>query len=81
MVDNQGSTSAIGGGAKQGDPQMHYSTPPVTIGNAVGDGDQFILLVKSRQSEDFKVWSSGDRTQTRDLFSQARRQVDQLTSA
>lgn len=72
--------SAIGAGTgKNGN--MHYNTPTIQVGNAVRDGDQFILLVKSRQSEDFQVWSSGDPTQTTDLFSQARRQVDELTSA
>lgn len=79
----QGS-SAIGGGSRStssSNPNMHYNTPPATIGNQVKDGDQFILLVKSRQSEDFKVWASGDPTQTSDLFDQARRQVDELTTA
>jgi hypothetical protein len=60
---------------------MNYDTPPIQIGNAVRDGDQFILLVKSHQSNEFKVWSSGDRTQTRDLFKQVSRQVDELTTA
>lgn len=72
-----GSKSAIG----SGNPNMHYSTPAIQVGNSVRDGDQFILLVKSRQSDEFQVWSSGDPTQTADLFTQARRQVDELTSA
>ena len=83
---NQGSgssdRSAIGSGTGTGkNSNMHYNTPPIQVGNAVRDGDQFVLLVKSRQGEDFQVWSSGDPTQTTDLFSQARRQVDELTSA
>lgn len=73
-----GSKSAIGGSTNS---NMHYNTPAIQVGNSVRDGDQFILLVRSRQSEDFKVWSSGDPAQTADLFSQARRQVDELTSA
>lgn len=71
--------SAIGG--QSGTQNMHYNTPPATIGNQVPDGSQFILLVKNRQSDEFQVWTSGDETQARDLFSQARRQVDQLTNA
>lgn len=85
MTNTQG-TSAIGGTAgtsssQSNNPNMHYDTPPIQVGNAVRDGDQFVLLVKSRQSNDYQVWSSGDQTQTRDLFTQARRQVDELTNA
>lgn len=76
----QGS-SAIGSSGQSTTGQMHYNTPPIQAGNQVKDGDQFVLLVKSRQSENFKVWSSGDPAQTKDLFSQARRQVDELTTA
>lgn len=60
---------------------MNYNAQPSQITSQVRNGDQFILLVKSHQSEDFKVWSSGDPQQTTQLFQQARRQVDQLTTA
>jgi hypothetical protein len=76
MSNNQ--SSAIGGSTDQ---NMHYNTPAVQVGNQIRDGDQFILLTKSRQSDEFQVWTSGDETQARDLFSQARRQVDTLTTA
>ena len=75
-----GSRSAIGGSSSD-NQNMHYNTPPATVGNKISDGDQFLLLVKSRQSDEFQVWTSGDPTQAKDLFSQARRQVDELTSA
>lgn len=76
-------TSAIGGGSQSSStkPQMNYNTPAATIGNQISDGDQFLVLKKSRQSDEFTVWSSGDDVQTLDLFTQARRQVDQLTHA
>lgn len=79
---NQGSSDrgAIGSGTT-GNQNMHYNTPPIQVGNVVRDGDQFLLLVKSRQSDEFQAWSSGDPTQTKDLFTQARKQVDELTSA
>jgi hypothetical protein len=82
MTQGQSSTDrgAIGSGTTS-DQNMHYNTPPIQIGNAVRDGDQFLLLVKSRQSAQFQVWSSGDPTQAKDLFTQARKQVDELTSA
>lgn len=76
----QSGRSAIGSGSGS-NPNMHYDTPAIQVGNAVRDGDQFILLVKSKQGQDFQVWSSGDPTQTKDLFTQARRQVDELTAA
>lgn len=60
---------------------MNYNTPPIQVGNEVRDGDEFILITKSRQSDDFKVWSSGDKQQTSQLFRQARSQVDELTTA
>lgn len=75
QTDQSSGRSAIGSG------NMHYNTPAVQVGNQIRDGDQFILLTKSRQSEEFQVWTSGDQTQTRDLFNQARRQVDELTTA
>lgn len=83
MTQNQSSSDrgAIGSGTSTTNSNMHYNTPPIQIGNAVRDGDQFLLLVKSRQSDEFQVWSSGDPTQSKDLFTQARKQVDELTSA
>lgn len=80
---NQGQGSAIGGTSPIGKStgNMHYETPAIQVGNQVRDGDQFVLLVKSRQGDEFQVWSSGDQTQTKDLFNQARRQVDQLATA
>lgn len=73
------SSSAIGGSSST--QQMNYDTPAIQVGNAVRDGDQFVLLVKSRQSSEFQVWSSGDPQETKQLFRQARTQVDQLTTA
>lgn len=84
MTSNQSTSGrAIGGSDSSSSTKgnMHYNTPAIQVGNAVRDGDQFILLVKSRQSDEFQLWSSGDPTQAKDLFTQARRQVDELTSA
>lgn len=79
MNQSSSDRSAIGTqSGKSQNPNMHYDTPAIQIGNSVRDGDQFVLLVKSKQSSDLQVWSSGDPTQTQDLFTQARRQVDEL---
>lgn len=77
---NQSSSDRSAIGRTSGNQNMHYNTPSIQVGNVVRDGDQFVLLVKSRQSDEFQVWSSGDPTQAKDLFTQAQRQVDELTS-
>jgi hypothetical protein len=64
---NQGSAFTKG----DSNSTQHYNTPAIQIGNAVRDGDEFILLVRSRQSEDFQVWSSGDDQVTEQLYKQA----------
>jgi hypothetical protein len=61
--------STIGGSKDQ---SSHYNTPAIQIGNAVRDGDEFVLLVRSRQSEGFQVWSSGDKETTEQLYTQAK---------
>jgi hypothetical protein len=55
---------------------MNYNTPAIQVGNAVRDGDQFVLLVKPRQGSEIQVWSSGDDTQTTDLIRQGSRQLE-----
>jgi len=64
----RGAFSSLGGSK---DESAHYNTPAIQVGNAVRDGDEFVLLVRSRQSEGFQVWSSGDEQVTEQLYKQA----------
>lgn len=50
----------------------NYNTPAVQAAGQVHDGDEFILITRSRQSQEFNVWSSGDEQQTEQLYRQAQ---------
>lgn len=58
------------------DSKLHYNTTAVQIGNTVRDGDEFVMLVRSKQGEGFQVWSSADKYDTPRLIEQATRQLD-----
>lgn len=60
------------------DDTTNYHTPAAAIANLVNDGTEFILITRTRQGTGFKVYSSGDKEVTQQLFRQARSQVDQL---
>lgn len=70
--------SAIGGGSDSNTVQ--YNTQPNMVRDLIQSGDEFVLFVKSRQSDQIKAWSSGDRTETQHLFNQAAKELD-LTPA
>jgi hypothetical protein len=53
----------------------HYDTPAIQVGNEVRDGDEFILITRSRQGDGFKIWSSGDKDVTEQLYRQAAREL------
>jgi hypothetical protein len=55
--------------------QVHYDTPAIQVGNQVRDGDEFILLVRDKQSNGFQAWSSSDKSTTAQLMQQATRQL------
>lgn len=57
------------------DGRVTYNTPAIQVGNQVRDGDEFILITRSRQGEGFKVWSSNDESTTGQLYDQARSTV------
>jgi hypothetical protein len=70
MSDNtQGSTSGSSSSAfgKFSDQNTNLNTPAIQVGNAVRDGDEFVLIVQSRQGEQPKIWSSGDKDQMQHL--------------
>lgn len=69
---DRGAFSTIGG--KPGE-NMHYDTPAIQVGNQVRDGDEFVLVTRSRQGEGFQVWSSGDKQVTEQLYKQAGEQL------
>lgn len=60
---------------------MHYNTPAIQIGNEVRDGDEFVLVTRSRQGDGFHVWSSSDKDVTEQLYRQAARQIAGLETA
>jgi hypothetical protein len=67
---NQSSST---GSTSQG--SVHYDTPAIQVGNQVRDGDEFILLVRDKQSNGFQAWSSSDKSTTSQLMQQATRQL------
>jgi hypothetical protein len=73
MVTNQS-------GSSSSSPQVHYATPAIQVGNQVRDGDEFILLVRDKQSNGFTAWSSGDKSVTSQLMDQATRQFQLETT-
>jgi hypothetical protein len=77
-MDRDSERGAIGGSSRLGteNAKMHYNTSAVQIGNAVRDGDDFVLLTRSKQGEGFQVWSSTDKTATEPLLKQAIREFD-----
>jgi hypothetical protein len=77
-MDKNSDRGAIGGSSQLGtdDSNYHYDTPAVQIGNTIRDGDEFVLLVRSNQSDGFQVWSSTDKHATPQLIQQATRQVE-----
>lgn len=48
-----------------------FNTTAIEVGNKVSDGQEFLLITRSRQGEDFQVWSSGDPQQTEQMYRQA----------
>lgn len=61
--------------------QSHYNVSAVQIGNTVRDGDEFVMITRSRQGEGFQVWSSGDKQTTEQLYKQAARQIAGLETS
>lgn len=47
---------------------VKYNTPPSQVASQISDGDEFILLKRSRQGSEPQVWSSGDPQQTQQMF-------------
>lgn len=62
-------------GGKPDQDRTHYNISPIQVGNEVRDGDEFILITRSRQSEGFQLWSSTDQEETEQLYRQAAVQV------
>lgn len=78
MQNNQDRDTRPATGQDSTTPNMNYNTSAVQVGNQIRDGDEFILLARSHQSEGFKIWSSGDKLVTTQLYEQAGRQFDEL---
>jgi hypothetical protein len=77
-MDRTSDRGAIGGSSSIGrdTSKYHYNTPAVQVGNQIRDGDEFVLLVRSKQSDGFTAWSSADETTTPQLVQQAMKQLD-----
>lgn len=82
-MDRQSERGAIGGSSSLGKTdttKFHYNTSAVQVGNQIRDGDEFVLLVRSKQGEGFQAWSSGDQETTPQIVAQAMRQLDLQTT-
>lgn len=55
--------------------QIKINTPVAQLANLVNDGDEFVLMTRKRQSEEFQVWSSGDEQTTHRYIEQATRSL------
>lgn len=77
MVDQsiQGRSAFQNTSGKPDQSRTHYNISPIQVGNEVRDGDEFILITRSRQSEGFQLWSSTDQQETEQLYRQAAVQV------
>lgn len=77
-MGNDSERGAIGGTSKLGTDtdKFHYNTPAVQVGNEIRDGDEFVLFVRSKQSDGYQAWSSTDKSATPQLIQQAMRQLN-----
>jgi outer membrane lipopolysaccharide assembly protein LptE/RlpB len=64
---------------QSGSNNVNYNTTPTSVTSQLQDaGTQFIVIARSRQSDQLQVWSSGDEQQTQAMFREARSTVDTL---
>lgn len=76
QTQNQSDRSVFSStGGKPDTARTHYNISPIQVGNEVRDGDEFILITRSRQSDGFQLWSSTDQQTTEQLYRQAAVQV------
>lgn len=75
-MDRSSERGAIGGSSTIGSDKFHYNTPAVSVGNQIRDGDEFVLLVRNKQSDGFTAWSSADQQTTPQLVTQAMKQLN-----
>jgi hypothetical protein len=81
MTNNFGAgTTGSSSGTSTG---IKYNTPATVVSSQLNDGDRFILIKQSRQSDQPQVWSSGDSQETQQMFRtlQSAGVVDTLQSA
>lgn len=57
------------------DNKITTNVTAVQIANFVHDGDEFVLATRSRQSDEFKIYGSGDEQQTHQTLKTAERQA------
>lgn len=78
-MDQQNERGAIGGDSydqrNQGQPKANYNVTAVQVEGKVNDGDEFILMTRSRQGTGFTIWSSTDQEATQQLTQQAMSQL------
>lgn len=76
LMQSSSERGAVGSGSTTDTSKFHYDTPAVQVGNAIRDGDQFVLLVRGNQSDGYQVWSSGDKNSTPTIVREAMRQLN-----
>jgi hypothetical protein len=67
-----------GSGSSSSAQNVHFNTPPAQVTSQINDGDEFILLKRSRQGDEPQVWSSGDQKQTQQMFRDVQTNVGSL---
>lgn len=72
---SQGKSAFSGSSSTNKSDRLHYNTPAIQVGNEVRDGDEFVLVTRSRQSDGFQIWSSADKDVTEQLYRQAATQL------
>jgi hypothetical protein len=75
--NNQSTGTGSSAFSKLDEQSTNLNTPAIQVGNAVRDGDEFVLIVQSRQSDAPKIWASGDKSQMQQLV---RTTYNQLTN-
>lgn len=73
MVDQsstgqQGQTSRAFSQLGTDTSRAEFNVPPAVLSSKLTDGGDYIVISRTRQGEEPKIWSSGDQQQAQHLF-------------
>jgi hypothetical protein len=60
--------------------QTQFDVPPSVLASKISDGKTYLLIEQGHQSEEPRIWSTGDGTQAAALFQQVARSFDLQTT-